>query len=79
MGVGVVNVAVTVVAMFLVDRAGRRPLLLVGIAGMIVTLGVLGLSFRISNPSGQLAWIAVLCLMGYVASFAISLGPILCF
>ncbi len=64
------------VAMFLVDRAGRRPLLLVGIAGMIVTLGMLGLSFRISNPSGHLAWIAVICLMAYVASFAISLGPI---
>jgi SP family galactose:H+ symporter-like MFS transporter len=75
-GVGIVNVGMTVIAMFLVDRAGRRPLLLVGIAGMIVTLGVLGLSFRISNPSGQLAWIAVICLMGYVASFAISLGPI---
>jgi SP family galactose:H+ symporter-like MFS transporter len=75
-GVGVVNVAMTIVAMFLVDRAGRRPLLLVGIAGMIITLGALGLSFRISNPSGQLAWISVICLMGYVASFAISLGPI---
>src|SRR6266404_5378559 len=75
-GVGVVNVGMTIVAMFLVDRAGRRPLLLVGIAGMIVTLGMLGLSFRISNPSGHLAWIAVICLMAYVASFAISLGPI---
>jgi SP family galactose:H+ symporter-like MFS transporter len=75
-GVGIVNVAMTVLAMFLVDRAGRRPLLLVGIAGMIVTLSMLGLSFHISNPSGQLAWIAVICLMGYVASFAISLGPI---
>jgi MFS transporter, SP family, galactose:H+ symporter len=75
-GVGVVNVAMTIIAMFLVDRAGRRPLLLVGIAGMIITLGLLGLSFRISNPSGQLGWIAVICLMGYVASFAISLGPI---
>src|SRR5213595_1520938 len=73
-GVGVVNVGMTILAMSLVDRAGRRPLLLVGIAGMIVTLGVLGLSFR--YPSGQLAWIAVICLMGYVASFAISLGPI---
>jgi sugar porter (SP) family MFS transporter len=73
-GVGVVNVAMTIIAMFLVDRAGRRPLLLVGIAGMIITLGVLGLSFR--YPSGQLAWIAVICLMGYVASFAIGLGPI---
>ena len=75
-GVGVVNVGMTVLAMFLIDRTGRRPLLLVGIAGMIVTLGVLGLSFRISNPSAQLAWIAVICLMGYVAAFAISLGPI---
>jgi SP family galactose:H+ symporter-like MFS transporter len=73
-GVGIVNVGMTVIAMYLVDRAGRRPLLLVGIAGMIVTLGVLGLGFR--YPSGQLAWIAVICLMGYVASFAISLGPI---
>ncbi len=73
-GVGIVNVAMTIIAMFLVDRAGRRPLLLVGIAGMIITLGMLGLSFRYS--SGQLAWIAVICLMGYVASFAISLGPI---
>ena len=75
-GVGVVNVGMTILAMSLVDRAGRRPLLLVGVAGMIVTLTALGLSFRISNPSGQLAWIAVICLMGYVASFAISLGPI---
>jgi sugar porter (SP) family MFS transporter len=73
-GVGVVNVGMTVFAMFLVDRAGRRPLLLVGIAGMIIALGLLGLNFRYS--SGQLAWIAVICLMGYVASFAISLGPI---
>jgi SP family galactose:H+ symporter-like MFS transporter len=73
-GVGIVNVAMTIMAMFLVDRVGRRPLLLVGIAGMIITLGMLGLSFR--HSSGQLAWIAVICLMGYVASFAISLGPI---
>src|SRR5437868_9497111 len=75
-GVGVVNVGMTILAMFLIDRAGRRPLLLAGIAGMIVTLGALGWSFRVSNPSGQLAWIAVICLMVYVASFAISLGPI---
>jgi MFS transporter, SP family, galactose:H+ symporter len=75
-GVGIVNVGMTILAMFLVDRAGRRPLLLVGIAGMIITLSMLGLSFRFANPSGQLAWISVICLMGYVASFAISLGPI---
>jgi sugar porter (SP) family MFS transporter len=75
-GIGVVNVGMTIIAMFLVDRAGRRPLLLVGIAGMIITLGMLGVSFRFAHQSAQLGWIAVICLMGYVASFAISLGPI---
>jgi sugar porter (SP) family MFS transporter len=73
-GVGVVNFAMTIVAMLLVDRAGRRPLLLVGIAGMIVTLAILAFSFHATSTN--LAWIAVICLMGYVASFAISLGPI---
>ena len=73
-GVGLVNFLMTIVAMFLVDRAGRRPLLLIGIAGMIITLAALALSFQIQSNS--LAWLAVFCLMGYVASFAISLGPI---
>jgi SP family galactose:H+ symporter-like MFS transporter len=75
-GVGVVNFAMTIVAMLFVDRAGRRPLLLIGIAGMIVTLAVLALNFHTANQSNNLAWIAAICLMGYVASFAISLGPI---
>jgi MFS family permease len=72
-GIGVVNVVMTIVSMWLIDRVGRRPLLLIGIAGMIVSLGVLGLVFAIYHG---LAWLAVVCLMAYVASFAISLGPI---
>jgi SP family galactose:H+ symporter-like MFS transporter len=72
-GIGVVNVIMTIVSMWLIDRAGRRPLLLIGTAGMVVCLGVLGAAFAIY---GGLASVAVVCLMGYVASFAISLGPI---
>ena len=75
-GIGVVNVLMTIVSMRLIDRAGRKPLLLTGIAGMVVTLGLLGLVFRMSNHNGALAWLAVLSMMAYVASFAISLGPI---
>ncbi len=75
-GIGLVNVMMTIVAMWLIDRVGRRPLLLTGIAGMILSLGVLGAAFHTSSQSASLAWVAVITLMAYVAFFAISLGPI---
>jgi len=75
-GIGAVNVLMTIVSMWLIDRIGRRPLLLTGIAGMIVTLGVLGWAFHSNVRSEALSWLAVISMMVYVASFAISLGPI---
>jgi sugar porter (SP) family MFS transporter len=75
-GIGAINVAMTVVAMWLIDRMGRRPLLLTGIAGMAVSLGALGLVFRNAQPGQSSATLAVAGMMVFVASFAISLGPI---
>jgi SP family galactose:H+ symporter-like MFS transporter len=75
-GVGAVNVLMTMVAIWLVDRSGRRPLLLAGICGMILSLGVLGLAFQLPNLSAFLGWIAVGSLIVYVGSFAIGLGPV---
>jgi sugar porter (SP) family MFS transporter len=75
-GVGVVNVVLTVVAMQLIDRVGRRPLLLVSLAGMALSLFVLGLAFSLSQLSASLGWIAVISLMVYVGSFAVGLGPV---
>jgi sugar porter (SP) family MFS transporter len=75
-GIGTVNVVMTLVSMWLIDRVGRRPLLLTGIAGMIVSLGALGYIFHLSAKGGGFAELAVIILMVYVASFAISLGPI---
>ena len=75
-GIGVVNVLMTIVSMRLIDRTGRKPLLLIGIAGMVVTLGLLGMVFHSSSHTGVLTWLAVISMMAYVASFAISLGPI---
>ena len=74
-GIGTVNVIMTLVSMWLIDRVGRRPLLLTGIAGMIVSLGALGIIFHLAK-GGEFAVAAVVILMFYVASFAISLGPI---
>jgi MFS family permease len=75
-GIGAVNVLMTIVSMWLIDRVGRRPLLLTGISGMAVTLGALGWVFHSASGTGLLSWLAVISMMLYVAFFAISLGPI---
>jgi MFS transporter, SP family, arabinose:H+ symporter len=72
--IGTVNFLATIVAIFLIDRAGRRRLLLVGSAGMGVALALLGFAFRMSPPPTQLVLGLVLL---YVASFAISMGAVI--
>ena len=74
-GVGLVNVIMTVVAMRLMDRAGRRALLLVGLAGMILMLLVLSTGFALGGK-GALAYITVASVALYVGFFAIGLGPV---
>jgi MFS family permease len=75
-GVGVINVLLTIVAVWLLDRVGRRPLLLYGLAGMVISLAILGFGFLSPNLTRELAWISVICVMFYVACFAIGLGPV---
>jgi SP family galactose:H+ symporter-like MFS transporter len=66
----------TVVAMLLIDRVGRRPLLLGSLAGMALALAVLGFGFVASTSTASLAGLSVVCLMVFVGAFAIGLGPI---
>lgn len=72
--VGVVNVLTTVVACLLVDRAGRRPLLLWGTTGMVVAL--LGLSLIFALNPAHIGGLTLLLLMLYIVSFAIGMGPV---
>jgi len=78
-GIGVINVLATFIAISLVDRLGRRPLLLAGLVGMTASLALLGLAFRSQSlTSGQFAlgWLTLLCLGVYIIFFAFSLGPV---
>jgi sugar porter (SP) family MFS transporter len=76
-GVGVINVGFTLLALRLLDRAGRRTLLFIGVSGMSISLFALGGAFKIAGGGSTLASvIAIGSLMAYVASFAVSLGPI---
>jgi MFS transporter, SP family, galactose:H+ symporter len=75
-GVGIINVAFTIVAIRLLDKAGRRTMLMIGVSGMVVSLIALGGAFVGGGGSTVASVVAILSLMGFVASFAISLGPI---
>jgi sugar porter (SP) family MFS transporter len=76
LGVGVINIAATLVALRLIDQRGRRPLLMVGVTGMSIALFVLGLAFLGDAGSTFISAVAIISLMAYVAAFAISLGPV---
>jgi sugar porter (SP) family MFS transporter len=78
--VGAVNLAMTLVAMRWVDRLGRKPLLVLGTGGMAAALlaaswafhsGAGGAGVAIAHPT-----IVLVAVVAYVASFAISLGPV---
>jgi SP family sugar:H+ symporter-like MFS transporter len=82
---GSVNVAFTFVAIALVDRVGRKPLLLVGALGQAVMLGVMAYAFgtapvgtsgdlQLSSTMGTVALVAA---NTYVAFFAFSWGPVM--
>jgi sugar porter (SP) family MFS transporter len=73
-GVGILNMLVTLCALLLIDRVGRRPLLLIGISGVLLALIVLGAAYLLpGGPSGA-GVLLVAGLLVYIASFAASLG-----
>ena len=74
--VGVTNVVFTIVAVLLLDRVGRRKLLLVGTVGLTIALAVLGIYFSSTTLQQRAGWVALAALLVYIASFAIGLGPV---
>ena len=73
-GIGTLNVVVTILAMIVVDRIGRRPLFIFGFAGAFVSMGLVALFFFIDV--NNLAWLSLIGLFLFVFFFAISLGPL---
>jgi sugar porter (SP) family MFS transporter len=65
-----------VLAIFLLDRVGRRPLLLTGVAGQVVGLAILGAAFQFQQLASFKSYVAIGGLVIYVACFAFGLGPI---
>ncbi|XP_067007205.2 facilitated trehalose transporter Tret1-2 homolog [Anabrus simplex] len=77
---GLSQVFATVVAAVLIDRVGRRILLIISHAGMGVCLAVLGVYFHMKEremeAAANIGWLAVLCTCVYLLSFSLGSGPI---
>ena len=74
-GIGAVNVGMTLFAIKLVDRVGRRPLLLAGLFGMCVSLCLLAIAFWVAHGA-VLGWLTAGSLAAFIGCFAIGLGPV---
>jgi MFS transporter, SP family, sugar:H+ symporter len=79
----ITNVLTTLIAIALVDRVGRKPLLLVGAAGMVATLGTMAICFSTATGSGDtlslspgVGKVALVAANLYVVSFGMSWGPV---
>ncbi|WP_117881536.1 D-xylose transporter XylE [Aureibaculum luteum] len=70
--VGAVNLAFTVLAIMTVDRFGRKPLMIIGALGMAISMFALGGAFFGKSVGA----FALICMLVYVASFAMSWGPV---
>jgi MFS transporter, SP family, arabinose:H+ symporter len=71
--IGFMNLLATLFAMTLIDRIGRKKLLLIGSVGMAITLAGVALVFRTHTHLALLVWL----LVGYIAFFAISQGAVI--
>ncbi|XP_037129179.1 solute carrier family 2, facilitated glucose transporter member 3 [Syngnathus acus] len=75
-GAGVVNTVFTVVSLFLVEKAGRRTLHLIGLGGMAVSALVMTISLSLVKTTPSLSYLAIVAVFAFVASFEMGPGPI---
>ena len=70
--VGAVNLSFTIIAIWTVDKLGRKPLMTIGSAGMGICLLAMGLAAYLQTTG---LWM-LLFILGYIACFALSVGPV---
>ncbi len=70
--IGLVNLLFTFVAILFVDKAGRRPLLIIGLAVQVVSLAAVGFMFQAGGGGIGL----LLAILGFIAAFSMAMGPI---
>lgn len=75
-GIGIVNVAVTVVAMLMMDKVDRKKMLEFGAAGMGLSLLVMYTILKFDNGSQAAAYVSAIALTVYIAFYATTWAPV---
>jgi len=75
-GIGVVNAMMTFVAIILIDRAGRRPLMIFGLIGVTISLIAMSITFVFDGTSGYVKWIALGSLLMYIGAWSVGPRPV---
>ena len=76
-GLSMIGLITTLISLVLVDRVGRKPLLVIGLVGMGVAMGIMGGNILINGfTSGIPVVIDIACLWLYTVAFSLSWGPI---
>uniref|UniRef100_A0A673LNM1 Solute carrier family 2, facilitated glucose transporter member 5 n=1 Tax=Sinocyclocheilus rhinocerous TaxID=307959 RepID=A0A673LNM1_9TELE len=75
-GAGVVNTAFTVVSLFIVERAGRRSLHLIGLMGMAVSSVLMTIAMALLDQVKWMSYVSIVAIFSFVAFFEIGPGPI---
>ncbi|CAB1314861.1 unnamed protein product [Coregonus sp. 'balchen'] len=75
-GAGVVNTAFTVVSLFVVERAGRRSLHLLGLIGMAGAAVLMTIALALLDQLPWMSYVSIVAIFAFVAFFEIGPGPI---
>ncbi|XP_063922746.1 solute carrier family 2, facilitated glucose transporter member 1-like isoform X2 [Zophobas morio] len=75
-GIGVVNVLMTIVSLYLVEVAGRKTLLLIGFGGMAIDTLLLSLTLYFADQNDFLPWVCIILTFIYIILFAAGAGSI---
>ncbi|WMZ61957.1 sugar porter family MFS transporter [Staphylococcus pseudintermedius] len=75
-GIGVVNVLVTIFAISIIDKIDRKKLLVIGNIGMVASLLIMSALIWLIGVNSA-AWIILLCLTTFIIFFGVSWGPVL--
>ncbi|KAI0220130.1 Solute carrier family 2, facilitated glucose transporter member 3 [Lamellibrachia satsuma] len=76
LGTGAINVCFTAFSVPLMEKTGRRPLLLYGMVGMVISAVTITVAFNLQDRVPWMSYLSLACVIGFIFGFSIGLGSV---